>query len=77
MFDPTYYIRSRSEELRREAERYRLIALARQGAPARTALHHRLLNWWGGRLCQWGKLLQQKFGDCETITHSNHVKNFT
>ena len=58
----------RHEELLREAAHYRLISQAKRGSVKRKYSYGKALVWLGSRLCKWGSLLQERFGDAEMTT---------
>ena len=53
------------EELRKQAEHYRLVSLAQQRSLIKKYFLPRALAWLGDRLHKWGHLLQERFGEVE------------
>jgi hypothetical protein len=70
-----YMVRYRQEELRREAARYQLINLVKNSSSRSKNFYNPVLTWLGGRLCKWGNLLQERFGEAETVTPCHAMKN--
>jgi len=46
------------EDLRRDAERHRLIEIATLGRPGKRETLRRMADWIGSRLVMWGSMLQ-------------------
>jgi hypothetical protein len=67
MFDLEYLMWVRHEEMLKERQHQRLIALAKKHAPRRSNPYRQALTWLGGRLCKWGRALQERFGDAEGL----------
>ena len=53
--------RERNEDLRREAERFRLVRQALAGRERHDRFYCRALTWLGRRLVAWGKRLQERY----------------
>jgi hypothetical protein len=72
MFHLEYYAQERRQELLREAELYRLIAIAQSKKPKKEYSMRRWLVSLGTHLCTWGDQLQRRFGevDAENTTQS-------
>jgi hypothetical protein len=70
-----YLVRYRQEELRREAARYQLINLVQKRSSRRKNFYSIVLTWLGGRLCRWGIILQERFGEADSITPCHAMKN--
>jgi hypothetical protein len=68
-------MRDRHEELLREAARYRLSSTARRQSARRYYSFGLAITSLGNHLCKWGKLLQERFSDGETVAPSQSVKN--
>jgi hypothetical protein len=68
MFQIEFLIRSRQEELLKEAARYQLINQAQQRSARQKYSLRPVLTWLGGFLCKWGNLLQERFGDVGMVT---------
>lgn len=65
MFDLERIARERRQDLLRDAEHYRLIALAQSNTPQKRRSLRRWLASLGTRLCIWGGQLQKRFGETE------------
>jgi hypothetical protein len=59
-------------DLRREADKERLIRRARPAKESANRLHGRALSWLGGQLIAWGHGLQARYGKPATLI-SNHT----
>lgn len=63
------FMKIRQEEFLREVARYRLISQAKKrGLVIRNNSHNKALAGLGSRLCKWGSLLQNRFGNSEKVT---------
>ena len=51
----------RYQDLRREAETYRLIRLAQAGRERRNRFYCQALSWLGKQLVAWGRRLQERY----------------
>jgi hypothetical protein len=59
-------------DLRREADKERLIQQARMPGTRTTRLHGRVLSWLGRQMVAWGQSLQMRYGTTATlITRQN------
>jgi hypothetical protein len=67
MYDLEYLMRFRQEEMLKERQHRRLIALAKKNAPRRRHAYRKALSWLGERLCKWGGALQERFGEAERL----------
>jgi hypothetical protein len=74
MLHHEYLVKYRQEEFRREAAHYRLINLAKKRPSRKKHFSSLVFSWLGGRLCRWGILLQERFGEAETVTPCHAVK---
>ncbi len=52
----------RYKDIRREAERYRLVQQVLAGRERGNHFHYRALTWLGRRLIAWGRRLQERYG---------------
>ena len=72
-------VKIRHEELLREAAaRYRLISLEKQGLVVvvrRKYSYSLALVWLGSRLCKWGNLLQERFGNSRMVIPSRSTNS--
>lgn len=59
-------------DLRREADKERLIRRVRPAKESGNRLHRRVLSWLGGQLIMWGHGLQARYGKSATLI-SNHT----
>jgi hypothetical protein len=59
-------------DLRREADKERLIRQARRAKESGNGLHRCALSWLGGQLIVWGHSLQARYGKPATLI-SNHT----
>jgi hypothetical protein len=58
-------------DLRREAERERLVQHALTGSEKRTRSYRQVLAWLGQRLVTWGWRLQARYGACAVAVHAS------
>jgi hypothetical protein len=65
----------RHEELLREAARDRLISQAKRGSVRRKYPYSLALVWLGSRLCKWGNLLQERFGNSRMVIPSRSTNS--
>ena len=54
--------KQRHEDMRREADEYRLIQQALAGRPRRHRFYCRAMDWLGRRMVAWGQRLQERYG---------------
>jgi hypothetical protein len=52
----------RCQDMRREADRYRLVRQALAGRRTPYPFHYRAMNWLGRWLVAWGYRLQERYG---------------
>jgi hypothetical protein len=68
-----YLMGQRHKELLKDAERYRLISLAKRHQVRTFPYYARSLAWLGSRMCSWGNLLESRFGDQSAFSNSQSV----
>lgn len=64
-----------TDELRKEATLYRLITSAQRHSVKKKYSYALALVWLGSRLCKWGHLLQERFGDSGKVNPSHAMKS--
>jgi hypothetical protein len=67
MYQFEYLAKERQNDLRREADRERLIARARQIAGRRSGMAASTLRWTGKQLSTWGDQLQKEYASDEIV----------
>jgi len=56
-----YDMRGRQRELLAEAEKHRLLVLAKRKTAKANPKNARVLVWVGGLMCRWGSQLEERF----------------
>lgn len=75
MIQLEYLAKAHREQLNREADKARLIALARQGSTKRRIFYRPNLVWIGSRLFRLGSGLQKRFQEGEKYQSVAPAKN--
>jgi hypothetical protein len=63
----------RYRDLRREADRYRLVRLALEASPRRRHFHCRAMGWLGRLLVGWGWRLQERYGTAVPVPQTGQM----
>jgi hypothetical protein len=63
------------EEMHAEAERWRLINMASNRQHRMIMRYAKSLNWMGNVMCNWGDLLERRFGDEMGGNHSKSIED--
>ncbi len=63
-----YIIQVRQEEMEKQAERYRLMAQARQVDDKRRGYRRQVFKWLGNRMIRWGDRFLERSGDSRPVS---------
>ena len=75
MLQLEYLAKAHREQLNREADNERLIALARQSSTKKRISYRPILVWIGSRLCRLGSWLEKQFQQGEIYQSVARAKN--